>query len=70
MSASPFADALNGDLTLETARYTLRPLTGADASELFDLLSDPRVVEFMDIEQPTEVAHALAVIAWTEAIRA
>jgi [ribosomal protein S5]-alanine N-acetyltransferase len=41
---------------LETERITLEPLTAAHAAELFPLLSDPRIYEFIPDEPPVSIA--------------
>lgn len=39
--------------TLETTRLTLRPLTTADAADVYEFVSDPRVTRFMPYERHT-----------------
>jgi ribosomal-protein-alanine N-acetyltransferase len=70
MSESPFAPVLAGDLTCATARFDLRQLAPEDGEALFALLDDPGVVEFMDIEQPADVAAAQRIVAWSIGARA
>jgi [ribosomal protein S5]-alanine N-acetyltransferase len=70
VSQGPFAAILAGELVLKTPRYVLRPLEPADAGDFLAHLSDPAVVEFMDIEPQTDADETLATIAWTQGIRA
>ena len=57
------------DLRLHTARFVLSPLCMADAGDFFAPLSDPAVVEFMDIEPLVDVDQAEGIISWAEDIR-
>jgi [ribosomal protein S5]-alanine N-acetyltransferase len=59
-----------GDLDLETERYTLRPLTRSDAGGLLAHFRDPQVVEFMDIEPLKTLGEAQDVVTWATEIRA
>jgi len=61
---------LGGDLELAIGGFRLGPLGDADAGDLFVHFSDPRVVEFMDIEPLTEVEQACQIIAWAATRRA
>jgi ribosomal-protein-alanine N-acetyltransferase len=70
VSSGPYASLLGGDLVLATSRFLLKPLTPGDAAEFLTHLSDPAVVEFMDIEPHTDIAQTRDVIAWTASIRA
>ena len=70
MSDARFARALAGPLQLQSADYILRPLARADADELFVQLSDPAVVEFMDVGVHTSLDDTLAVVGWTQSILA
>jgi [ribosomal protein S5]-alanine N-acetyltransferase len=70
MSESRFAPVLAGDLSRATARFDLRQLTPGDGEALFRLWDDPDVVEFMDIEQPADVAAVQRIIAWSMGARA
>ena len=47
---------------LETDRLWLREITDGDASGLFALYSDPRVVEYYDIEPFTEESQAAVLV--------
>ena len=69
MRAGPFAQILAGDLRRDTARFALAPLAMSDAADFFVHLSDPAVVEFMDIEPLVDVAQAERIISWAEDIR-
>lgn len=51
--------------TLETERLILRPLTAADAPDVFEWVSDPRVTKFMPYETYTDVAD---VVAWLRSV--
>ena len=64
MSRNPFRKILAGDLDRRTERFDLRPITRADAEELFGQLSDPAVVAFMDIDVARDISDARQVIAW------
>ncbi len=68
--SGPYASTLAGDVTLTTARFDLKPLAPADAAELLEEFSDEDVVRYMDIDRHTDVAQTLAVIEWTQNIRA
>lgn len=70
MSDARFVRALAGTLELQSADYTLRPMARADADELFAQMSDPAVVEFMDVGVHTSLDDTLAVIGWTQSILA
>lgn len=70
MSPGPFATLLAGERVLITPRFVLKPLTPADAEEFHLHLSDPAVVEFMDIEPHLHIDQTLEVIAWSASIRA
>ena len=70
MSGSPYAALLAGELALTTQRFVLKPLTPADAEDFLTHLSDPAVVEFMDVDPHVEIAQTLDVIVWTASIRA
>ena len=70
MSVGPYASLLAGELALTTPRFVLKPLTPADAKDFLTHLSDPAVVEFMDVDPHVEVAQTLDVIAWAASIRA
>ena len=68
MNEAGFARALSGPLELQSADYLLRPLARADADELLAQMSDPAVVEFMDVGVHTNLDDTLAVIGWTQSI--
>jgi [ribosomal protein S5]-alanine N-acetyltransferase len=70
MSSGPFASLLAGELVLTTRRFALTPLASADAADFLAHLSDPAVVEYMDIDPHTEAAETLDVIAWAQGLRA
>jgi ribosomal-protein-alanine N-acetyltransferase len=70
VSEGPFAAILAGALMLRTPRFVLRPLRPADAADFLAHLSDPAVVEFMDIDPQSDLSETEAVIAWTDRIRA
>lgn len=53
---------------IDTAHYRLCPLQIVDAPALFEIFSDPAVVEHMDIEPRPHVAAARAIIEWTQTI--
>ena len=61
--ASTGGEALS-DPRLSTARFDLAPLQPSDRDGLFAHLSDPRTVEYMDIEPFADPAAADAMIAW------
>lgn len=61
---------LSGDLTLSAGDFVLRPLAEADAADLLAEFSDPRVVEWMDIEPLAGIEEAEQVIAWAKGQRA
>jgi RimJ/RimL family protein N-acetyltransferase len=61
---------LGGDLVLQAAGFTMRPLEVADADDLLAHLSDPAITEFMDVEALTCRDEALAIIAWAQSQRA
>ncbi len=61
---------LGGDLFLTADAYELRPLDDADARELFLHFSDPRVVEFMDIDPLEHLDEAHDIIGWAQRRRA
>jgi len=69
VSAGPYAQILANDPRLETARFVLSPLCLTDATDFFAHLSDPAVVEFMDIEPLVDVGQAEGIISWAEDIR-
>ena len=70
MSSGPYASLLASELRLTTRRFVLNPLTPDDAEDFLTHLSDPAVVEFMDIEPHAGIAQTLNVIVWTASIRA
>lgn len=53
-----------------SANFTLTPLGPADRQDLFDHLSDPETVAFMDIAPMADLAAADAMIAWADKLRA
>ncbi|HEV7157380.1 MAG TPA: GNAT family N-acetyltransferase, partial [Caulobacteraceae bacterium] len=61
---------LGGDLVLAAGPFVLRPLETADATDLLAEFSDPRVVEWMDIEPLSAIDEAAAIIAWAKGQRA
>lgn len=70
MSLGPFASLLAGELVLTTPRFVLKPLAESDAEAFFSHLSDPAVVEYMDIDPHIDVAETLDVIDWAQGLRA
>jgi len=70
VSEGPFASLLAGELGLNTPRFTLAPLNTDDASAFLAHLSDPAVVEYMDIDPQTDIAETLGVIGWAQGLRA
>jgi ribosomal-protein-alanine N-acetyltransferase len=61
---------LSGDLILAAGRFELRPLEMTDAPDLLAEFSDPRVVEWMDIDPLNELDEARAIVSWAQAQRA
>jgi ribosomal-protein-alanine N-acetyltransferase len=61
---------LTGDLIVAAGRFDLRPLDTDDAEDLLAEFSDPRVVEWMDIEPLKDVEEARAIIGWAQDQRA
>lgn len=55
---TPFADLL-----ITTPRLSLRPLTDADADDLFAIFSDPRVMRYWSTPAWTDRAQALRMVA-------
>jgi ribosomal-protein-alanine N-acetyltransferase len=61
---------LSGDLIVTAGRFELRPLDMSDAPDILAEFSDPRVVEWMDIEPLNDLEEARAIIGWAQAQRA
>ena len=61
---------LSGDLKIELEAFDLSPLSATDIPDVLDEFSDPRVVEWMDIEPLKFFDEAAAIIAWAENQRA
>ena len=61
---------LRGDLDLEVGPYALRPVQESDAADLFAEFSDPRVVEYMDMDPLTDPDQAFEIVAWAASLRA
>ena len=61
---------LSGDLRLAAGQFDLAPLEAADATDLLAEFSDPRVVEWMDIEPLRDLDEANLVIGWARDQRA
>jgi ribosomal-protein-alanine N-acetyltransferase len=61
---------LSGDLTIAAGRFELRPLEMTDAPDLLAEFSDPRVVEWMDIDPLNELDEAEAIVRWAQGQRA
>ena len=61
---------LRGELILDVGDFELRPLTSADAADLFAHLADPEVTAFMDIPPLTTIEGAQAIIDWASSLRA
>ena len=55
---------LSGDLVLAAGAFDLTPLRPADAEDLLAEFSDPRVVEWMDIDPLQTLEEAEAIISW------
>jgi ribosomal-protein-alanine N-acetyltransferase len=55
---------LSGELRLNAGRFDLVPLSADDAGDLLAEFSDPRVVEWMDIEPLRGIDEARLVIGW------
>jgi [ribosomal protein S5]-alanine N-acetyltransferase len=53
-----------------SANFTLTPLCLPDRQDLFDHLSDPETVAFMDIEPMADLAAADAMIGWANKLLA
>ena len=64
------ADVLSRDLDMATPRFALSPLDWSDVSDLFAHFSDPRVIEFLDIDVLTDREEAEGIIAWARTSRA
>ncbi|HEY2481197.1 MAG TPA: GNAT family protein [Caulobacteraceae bacterium] len=61
---------LAGDLIVAAGDFALKPLEMSDAAELLAEFSDPRVVEWMDIEPLSHIDEARAIIDWAKSQRA
>jgi ribosomal-protein-alanine N-acetyltransferase len=61
---------LTGDLVLAAGRFDLRPLEMSDAADVLAEFSDPRVVEWMDIEPLRDLDEARAIVSWAQNQRA
>jgi ribosomal-protein-alanine N-acetyltransferase len=57
-------------LRLAAGRFDLAPLGAADAGDLLAEFSDPRVVEWMDIDPLRDLDEALAIVGWAADMRA
>jgi ribosomal-protein-alanine N-acetyltransferase len=62
---SPDPD-LAGDISLQAGRFQLTPLSIADAPDLLAEFSDPRVVEWMDIDPLRNLAEAELIAGWAQ----
>jgi ribosomal-protein-alanine N-acetyltransferase len=56
--------------SIASANFALTPLCPADRVDLFDHLSDPETVAFMDIVPMADLAAADAMIAWAQSLSA
>jgi ribosomal-protein-alanine N-acetyltransferase len=61
---------LSGELILAASRFELKPLEMSDAPDLLAEFSDPRVVEWMDIEPLNDLDEAKAIVVWAQGQRA
>lgn len=61
---------LSGNLKLTAGPFELAPLSVSDAADVLAEFSDPRVVEWMDIEPLRTTAEAISIIRWAEDRRA
>jgi ribosomal-protein-alanine N-acetyltransferase len=61
---------LQGELELAAGAFRLKPLGRQDARDLLAHFTDPRVVEFMDIEPLADIEQACHIIEWAMARRA
>ena len=61
---------LSGNLKLSAGPFDLEPLSMSDAADVLAEFSDPRVVEWMDIEPLRTTAEAALIIRWAEDRRA
>jgi len=61
---------LAGDLRLSAGPFELTPLERADAPDILAEFSDPRVVEWMDIEPLRIIEEAEAIVDWALGQRA
>jgi ribosomal-protein-alanine N-acetyltransferase len=61
---------LSGELRLAAGRFDLVPLSADDAGDLLGEFSDPRVVEWMDIEALRGIDEARLIIGWALGQRA
>jgi ribosomal-protein-alanine N-acetyltransferase len=57
---------LTGNLRLSAGLFDLAPLAVEDAPDLLAEFSDPRVVEFMDIDPLQSLDEALVIIGWAQ----
>ena len=55
---------LSGDLALRAGSFDLTPLCAADAPDVLAEFSDPRVVEWMDIDPLHDLDEANLIIGW------
>ncbi|MCR5184028.1 MAG: GNAT family N-acetyltransferase [Opitutales bacterium] len=56
---------------LESEHYSLRKLTMDDAAEVFEILSDPGIVKYLNLEAPKNLSDAQKIVAeYLEAYRA
>jgi ribosomal-protein-alanine N-acetyltransferase len=61
---------LSGDLVLAAGPFDLTPLSPTDAEDLLAEFSDPRVVEWMDIDPLQTLEEAEAIVGWARDQRA
>ena len=57
---------LTGNLCLSAGTFDLAPLNADDAPDLLAEFSDPRVVEFMDIDPLSTLDEALVIVGWAQ----
>jgi ribosomal-protein-alanine N-acetyltransferase len=60
---------LSGDLKIRLEHFELKPLSSKDIPDLLAEFSDPRVVEWMDIDPLRTADEAASIVTWAEAQR-
>jgi ribosomal-protein-alanine N-acetyltransferase len=61
---------LSGNLKISVEDFDLSPLNSRDIQDVFAEFSDPRVVEWMDIDPLETVEEAAEIVTWAENQRA